>query len=179
MPSNGDCICQPGPYDGGRCPADQIAILERFVPINFGGGINYVDCATGWAWPDRVRRELMYLRSGVPTYFRVGSAPAAPFIGMIAGKTGRTTQLTQGRVTGINVTVNVNYGGGRVAQFRDQVSIVGIGAQFSAGGDSGSLVWQWAAGLNPVGLLFAGGGGTTFANRITRVLTALDIRLYT
>jgi hypothetical protein len=33
--------------------------------------------------------------------------------------------------------------------------------------------------LQPVGLLFAGGGGTTFANRITRVLAALDIRLYT
>jgi hypothetical protein len=175
----GDCICQPGPYDGGHCPADQIAILERFVPINFSGGINYIDCATGWAWPDRVRRELMYLRAGVPTFFRVGSAPVPPIVGMIVGKTGRTTQLTQGRVTGINVTVNVNYGGGRVAQFRDQFSVVGTGGPFSAGGDSGSLIWQWNAARNPVGLLFAGGGGTTFANRITRVLTALDIRLYT
>jgi hypothetical protein len=28
-----------------------------------------------------------------------------------------------------------------------------------------------------VGLLFAGGGGTTFGNRITRVLSALDVRM--
>jgi hypothetical protein len=174
----GDCIVQPGPADGGRCPADQIAILERFVRINFSGGINYVDCATGWAWPDRVRRELMYLSGGRPVYFRVGSSPIAPAINMVVGKTGRTTQLRQGRVTAIGVSVNVNYGGGKVAHFRDQIAIRGLSGDFSAGGDSGSLIWQWATGLRPVGLLFAGGGGTTFGNRITRVLSGLDIRLY-
>jgi hypothetical protein len=174
----GDCIVQPGPADGGRCPADQIAILESFVRINFSGGINYVDCATGWAWPDRVRRELMYLSGGRPVYFRVGSSPIAPAINMVVGKTGRTTQLRQGRVTAIGVSVNVNYGGGKVAHFRDQIAIRGLSGDFSAGGDSGSLIWQWATGLRPVGLLFAGGGGTTFGNRITRVLSGLDIRLY-
>jgi len=35
----GDCICQPGPYDGGKCPADQVAILESWVPINFAGAL--------------------------------------------------------------------------------------------------------------------------------------------
>lgn len=176
--SYGHCICQPGPADGGQCPGDQIAILERFVPINFAGGINFVDCATGWCWPDRVRRELMYLWAGTPAYYRVASIPVAPFVGMIVGKSGRTTQLTQGRVTGINVTVNVNYGVG-VAQFRDQISFVGNGVQFSLPGDSGSLIWHWSTTLSPVALLFAGGGATTFGNRITRVLTALDVRLYT
>lgn len=174
----GDCIVQPGPYDGGRCPADQIAILERFVAINFSGGINYVDCATGWAWPDRVRRELMYLSGGSPRYFRVGASPIAPAINMVVGKTGRTTQLRQGRITAIGVSVNVNYGGGKVGHFRDQIAIRGFSGDFSAGGDSGSLIWQWATGLRPVGLLFAGGGGTTFGNRINRVLSGLDIRLY-
>lgn len=176
----GDCICQPGPYDGGRCPQDQIAILESFVRINFAGGINYVDCATGWAWPDRVRRELMYLSGTTPVFFRVGSVPKAPTVGMVVGKTGRTTQLKAGRITAINVSVNVNFGGGRVAHFRDQMAIVGTtSAGFSAGGDSGSLIWQWAQGLAPVGLLFAGGGGTTFGNRLTRVLSGLDVQLYT
>jgi hypothetical protein len=173
----GDCICQPGPLDGGRCPQDQIAILERFVPINFSGGVNHVDCATGWAWPDRVRRELVYLSGGNPVHFRVGNAPVAPSVGMLVGKSGRTTQLKMGRITAIGVAVNVNYAG-RIAHFRDQISIVGTSGDFSAGGDSGSLVWQWATGLAPVGLLYAGGGGTTFANRIPRVLSALDIRIY-
>lgn len=174
----GDCICQPGPYDSGRCPADQIAILERFERIAFSGGVNYIDAATGWAWPDRVRRELVYLRSGTQAYFRLGGGVVEPRLGMIVGKTGRTTQLTQGRVTQIAVSVNVNFGGGRVAHFRDQFAIVGNSGPFSAGGDSGSVIWEWTTGLPAVGLLFAGGGGITIANRMSRVLAGLDIRLY-
>jgi hypothetical protein len=177
----GDCITQPGPYDGGKCPADQIAILERFVPINFtAGAANVVDCATGWCWPDRVRRELVYRSGGGLIYFRIGSVPIAPTLGMIVGKTGRTTQLTTGRVTGVGVSVNVNYGSGRVARFVDQIAIQSVNANpFSAGGDSGSSIWTWNSVRNPVGLLFAGGGGVTFANRMTRVIAALDVHLYT
>lgn len=170
----GDCIVQPGPYDGGVCPRDQVAILERFVPINFAAGVrNYVDCATGWAWPDRVRKEFL------PGLFRVGSVPVAPYLGMPVGKSGRTTQLTSGRVTALSATINVAYGGGRVATFADQIAIQASSGNFSAGGDSGSLVWTWDSARRPVGLLFAGGGNVTFANKIGRVLTALDIRLIT
>ncbi|MDC8756881.1 hypothetical protein [Janthinobacterium fluminis] len=175
----GDCIVQPGPFDGGRCPQDQIAVLERFVPINFAGGVNFVDCATGWAWPDRVRRELVFLSGGAPAFFRISNAPVAPALGMMVGKSGRTTQLTQGMVAGIGATINVNYGGGKLAQFQDQIAITGIGGPFSAGGDSGSSIWTWNPQRNPVGLLFAGGGNITFANRITRVMAALDINLFT
>lgn len=177
----GDCICQPGPIDGGKCPADQVAILERFVPINFVGANNYVDCATGWCWSDRVRREQVYLSGGSPALYRTGNAPVAPFVGMIVGKSGRTTQLTQGRVMDVSATINVNYGGGRVARFVDQITIQSTtaGAQFSAGGDSGSLIWQWNAARMPVGLLFAGGGSFTFANKIRTVLNSLDINLLT
>jgi hypothetical protein len=175
----GDCICQPGPYDGGTCPKDQIAILERFVPINFAGGsVNYVDAATGWAWPDRVRKELIYLQQSQPRFFAVSSAPVAAQLGMLVGKSGRTTQLTTGRIMSVGVSVNVNYHG-RVAHFRDQIGINGLSGDFSAGGDSGSLIWTWDSRRNPVGLLFAGGGSWTFANRITHVLSALAIRLYT
>jgi hypothetical protein len=175
----GDSIIQPGSYDGGRHPQDQLAILERFVPINFTGGVNYVDAATGWCWPDRVRRELMYLNGATPVFFRIGSAPVAPTLGRLVGKTGRTTQLKQGRIIQIGATIRVNYGAGRVALFRDQIAIRGTSAEFSAGGDSGSSVWTWDSVRSPVGLLFAGGGGITFANVMTRVVAALDIRLYT
>jgi hypothetical protein len=170
----GDCIVQPGPYDGGVCPRDQVAILERFVPINFTAGAqNYVDCATGWAWSARVRREFL------PSLFRVGSVPVAPYLGMPVGKSGRTTQLTSGRVTALSATINVNYGGGRVATCADQMAIQAQSGNFSAGGDSGSLIWTWDTARRPVGLLFAGGGSVTFANKIGRVLAALDIRLVT
>lgn len=175
----GDQIVQPGPYDGGKAPQDTIAILERFVPINFSGGNNLVDAATGWAWPDRVRKELVYLSGGRLTYFNVGNTPVAAVPGLAVGKTGRTTQLTSGRVTAIGVTVNVSYSGGRLAKFVNQIAVRAASGDFSQGGDSGSLIWTWDSRRAPVGLLFAGGGGTTFANRISDVLAALDINLVT
>jgi len=176
----GDSILQPGPADGGRNPRDRIAILERFVTINFtAGAINFVDCATGWCWPDRVRRDHVYHRGG-PTarFFRIGNTVINPRINMVVGKTGRTTDLTQGTIRATGVSINVNFGSAGIAHFRDQFSIRSTGAgNFSAGGDSGSFVWQWNRRLSPVGLLFAGGGGTTFCNRMSRVVSALDISL--
>ena len=178
----GDCIPQPCPLDGGKCPADQIAILERFVPINFASGaVNYVDCATGWCWPARVRRELVYVSAGVRRYFRIGSVPVPPVLGMAVGKYGRTTQLTSGRVTGVGVTVNVGYGGGRVAHFRDQIAIRAHSGDFSRPGDSGSVVWTWdSAEGSCFGLLFAGGGKPSLGQRrMDRVVAALGINLWT
>ena len=173
-----DSIIQPGAADGGRHPADQIAVLARWVPINFGGAPNFVDAAFGWAWHDRIRGEQYYLSGGAGRYYRTGTAPLPATLGLPVGKSGRTTGLTQGRVTQIGVSLNVNYGGGRVALFRNQIAIRSVNNNpFSAGGDSGSLIWHWAGGLRPVGLLFAGGGGTTFANPIGSVLSALNIRL--
>jgi hypothetical protein len=173
-----DSIVQPGPFDGGSHPADQIAVLARWVPINFGGAPNFVDCAFGWAWHQRIRGEQYYLSGGSGAFYRTGTAPLAASLGLTVGKSGRTTGLTMGRVTQIGVSVNVNFGGGRVALFRNQIAIQSVNADpFSAGGDSGSVIWHWATGVRPVGLLFAGGGGTTFANPIGAVLAALDIRL--
>ena len=175
----GDSIIQPGRADGGRNPRDRVAILERFVPIRFGGPTNYVDCATGWAWPSRVRRELVYLRGGARRLFRISSRLRVCRPGMIVGKTGRTTQLRTGRVTDCNATVRVNYGGGRIALFRNQMVIRGLRGSFSQGGDSGSTIWTWDRSRNPVGLLFAGSSTHTIANHMWRVVRALDINLYT
>lgn len=175
----GDSIVQPGRLDGGVNPQDRIAILERFVNIQFGGAVNYVDCATGWCWHALVRPDLVYLAGANRKYFRVSSTPRQCQVGMVVGKSGRTTQLKAGRITDCSATIQVNYGNGRIALFRDQIAVVGTQGQFSAPGDSGSLVWTWDAQRNPVGLLFAGGNNVTFANKIGRVLTALDINLFT
>ena len=163
----GDSIIQPGRADGGRSPRDRIAILERFVPLRYGSGrVNFVDAATGWAWPQRVRKELVYLRGGSRRFFRVSRRIRGCRRGMLVGKSGRTTQLTTGRIVDCNWSGWVNYGGGRRAFFRDQMTIRGTGDNFSAGGDSGSLIWTWDRRRNAVGLLFAGGGGLTIANKI-------------
>lgn len=175
----GDSIIQPGRYDGGVSTRDRVAILERFVPINFSGRPNYVDAATGWCWPNLVRREQLYERSGRNYLYRISSRIVACRRGQMVGKSGRTTGLTRGSITDCSASVRVSYGSGRVALFRDQIVIRGIGGNFSAGGDSGSVIWTWDSRRNPVGLLFAGGGGYTIANKITRVVAALDINLYT
>ncbi len=177
----GDPIMQPGPLDLAAAPGNQIGILEQWVPLDFdAGATNVVDCATAWCWPDRVRKDFLYPGASGFSYFRVGSAPIPAFVGMMVGKSGRTTQLTSGRVIDVNASIRVNYGGGRVANFRDQISIRGNNnLLFSQGGDSGSLIWQWDQGRTPVGLLFAGGGQLTFANKLDHVLAALDLSLYT
>jgi hypothetical protein len=177
----GDSVIQPGAADHGANPRDRIAILERYVPINFTrGAINYVDCATGWCWPSMIRsqRDHVYHSGTRPYFFKVGRSIVQPRVNMVVGKSGRTTNLTQGLIRAVGVSVNVNFGSAGIGHFRDQFSVRSTRAgDFSAGGDSGSFVWEWRSGLPPVGLLFAGGGGTTFCNRISRVLAALNISL--
>ena len=69
-----------------------------------------------------------------------------------------------------------------VYTFDDQVEIDGVAGGFSAGGDSGSVIWR-SADRAPLGLLFAGsdsggreGGGVTFANPLATVLSVLDLQ---
>ncbi len=172
-----DPILQPGPYDGGKNPADKIALLEQWIPLQYGAGkVNYVDAAVGWAWPNLVRRQLI---CGTQ-HFSVSNSILGVQNGMAVGKSGRTTQCTAGQIIDVSWSGWVNYGGGRRAFFRDQFVVRSTGSKpFSAGGDSGSLIWTANSRRNPVGLLFAGGGGLTIANKIGRVLNALDIYLYT
>ena len=62
---------------------------------------------------------------------------AAVQVGMPVGKSGRTTQLTNGRITDCNASIRVNFGAQGVANFRDQITIRGTRGNFSQGGDSG------------------------------------------
>jgi hypothetical protein len=92
-------------------------------------------------------------------------------VGMRVQKTGRTTNYTLGRITAINATINVGYGGGRVARFRDQIVTTNI----SAGGDSGSLVTT--EDNIAVGLLFAGSSIATIINHIENVRSLLRVEV--
>lgn len=197
--STGDPILQPGPFDSGRLPADQIAVLETFVPIRFGEEAS--DCATAGF----IARALNAVAGliGSRTRLRavslqvqenlVDAAIARPLrpedvsaeileIGAVAGqvrgelgmavtKSGRTTGLTTGEILQVDVTVDVQYGAGRAARFTDQL----MAGAMSQGGDSGSAVLDAQRRL--VGLLFAGSDTTTVINRIEHVLAALGVAL--
>ena len=100
-------------------------------------------------------------------------------------KIGRTTSVTRGRVTAIELdNVVVGYGDdmGEIS-FDNQIEVESTGTgPFSRGGDSGSLVYR-ADGV-ALGLLFAGsesggenGTGLTYINPIDAVLDALGVTL--
>jgi hypothetical protein len=163
----GDPIIQPGRVDGGLGPRDVIGQLSRFVPIRFDGRCNTVDAAVAEVPFHLLDRDIYWI--GVPR-----SLAVAAQVGMLVRKTGRTTNFTTGRVTAINETVNVNFGGGRVARFCRQI----VTTDMSAGGDSGSLVVDTEHGGNPVGLLFAGSPTATILNPIASVQIALRVRLW-
>lgn len=86
-------------------------------------------------------------------------------------KSGRTTGYTQDVVLQTDVTVDVQYGEGKVARFVDQF----MAGPMSAGGDSGSAILNSENKI--VGLLFAGSDDFTIASRIQRVFEALEVEL--
>lgn len=189
----GDVILQPGPADGGR-PEDGIARLTSFVPLVFddrslgpfgrflervlgpllswaglglkrlpAGRTNLVDVALAEPLdPGGVRADILEIG-------RVAGTAAAE-IGLPVRKSGRTTGLTSGRVTGLDAVVTVDYGG-RSAVFRGQV----VSDLPSKGGDSGSLIVDDAN--RAVGLLFAGSVVTTLLNPIDAVVRQTGIDL--
>lgn len=167
----GDPVLQPGPYDGGVDPTDRIATLTRFVPIAFEPPIarslhnNSVDAAIAEGQFHDIDREVYW--NGYVRGWRLKQNVA---VGTTVKKTGRTTNFTTGRITVINATVDVGYGG-RIARFNDQI----ITTHISAGGDSGSLVMT--LDNVAVGLLFAGSAVATIANQIENVRSLLRVEV--
>lgn len=158
----GDPILQPGRIDGGLLPEDVVAHLSRFVPINFSGGANLVDCAIAEGNFHVLNREIYWVGHV--------NGMAHPSLGQLVYKTGRTTGHTSGKITSINATVSVNYGGGKVALFKNQITTTAM----SQGGDSGSLIVNEKN--QAVGLLFAGSSSITIANPIAPVMSMLGIK---
>jgi hypothetical protein len=170
--SIGDAVLQPGPFDGGTDPADRIATLARFVPIAMNPPTplalqnNLVDCAIAEGQFHDLDREIYW--SGAVRGWR---RKADVTVGTLVKKTGRTTNFTTGRITAVNATIDVNYGGGKVARLRDQI----VTTNMSAGGDSGSLVLT--LDNVAVGLLFAGSPTSMIANQIENVRALLRVEV--
>jgi len=195
----GDPILQPGPYDGGRLPEDHIANLEQFVSISFSespsdcpiaiGAANLFNAIVGvFGSHSRLRAIRVQATDNL-----VDAAIARPInpqdvtdqileigtiqgttqgaLGMAIKKSGRTTGLTTGEILQVDVTVNVQYGEGKIARFTDQL----MAGPMSQGGDSGSAVLDESNRL--LGLLFAGSDSTTIINRIENVFSALGVTI--
>jgi len=169
----GDPILQPAPYDGGTA-VDEVGTLDRTAPLD-PAGTNTVDAAL--CLLDEPQVDAIY-----PIGTVTRTAPAEG--GEQVAKIGRTTGTTAGHVTAVELDgVRVGYGEelGELT-FDNQIEVEGEAGAFSAGGDSGSLVYTDDAVA--IGLLFAGsqtggpdGTGLTFVNPIDDVLRALEVRL--
>jgi hypothetical protein len=179
--SIGSQILQPGLYDT-QCVLrgnSTIGNLSAFIPIKFNNTAcspttpltcNTVDAAIAGSSLIKLKNETPPGGYGVPnaqTYLQ--ATGSSPYVGQGVQKYGRTTSLTRGTITGINGNFNVSYGTGKNAVFIDQI-VISSGKPFSKAGDSGSLIVTNDSNAYPVGLLFAGGGGTTIANPIDSVL---------
>ena len=164
----GDPIVHPGPGDGSTSPANDIAALAGFQPIDFTGRPNHVDAAIGKPIAS------VAVSSTITGLGRPSATPAPVTLGQDVRKHGRTTRLTTGTVCDISFDGYVQYGKG-LAWFEDQIGIVGLNASaFSAPGDSGALILESAAN-QPIGLLFAGDDHQTLANPIDLVLAAFHV----
>jgi hypothetical protein len=174
--TEGDLALQPGVADGGT-PADRIGRLDSFIRLGDGPG-TLVDAAVVALEPGVEADPARY-----PGGALAGTVAAFDDVDPdeLVEKVGRTTGHTRGRITAVEVDgVGVQYDDG-VHTFDDQVEIEGLSGAFSAGGDSGSVIWR-SRDRAPLGLLFAGsteggsaGGGVTFANPLVTVLAQLGV----
>ena len=197
----GDPILQPGAADGGRLKEDTLAVLERFVPLNFS--VAPADCslATGFVAAANLFARLFGSKHRLRTYQIEDTTPnvvdaavarstqddlieddileigvvngtTPARLGMSVRKSGRTSGLTSGEIVILNATVNVGYGENRAARFEEQI----ITGPMSQGGDSGSLLVA-AESPQAVGLLFGGSDQSTVYNPIQAVLDALNVSI--
>lgn len=183
----GEPVSQPGLIDQGCRQDGIVAHLSAFKTIGFrtkkvGGPTNEVDAAIARTENGAVRQDGDILGIGT-----VSGNTVLPSVGQQVQKSGRTTGHTFGEVAAVNVTVDVGYssecGGSasQVGRFVNQVRITPGG--FSAGGDSGSVIFE-SGSTDPangrpraVGLLFAGSSTSTLANPINAALAAFGVTM--
>jgi len=171
----GEVISQPGLIDNG-CNAGTTVANLSFAPSLTTSN---VDAAAAELVPGTMSATGEQHVIGTTS-----STVAPPAIGQAVQKHGRTTFYTTGTVTSIDTSVNVAFPNRCAAISRRTVypfvNQVVIGqAAFSAGGDSGSMIFTNDANKQPVGLLFAGSDTQTIANPAGEVLTQLSAGLGT
>jgi endonuclease G len=173
--SPGDPIIQPGSRDGGQLPQDRVGQLERSLLGPDGdAAIASLDITS-----DR-SVELAQFETGVILH----SARNAQ-VGEVLEKSGRTTGVTKGKVTGFG-SYKISYPVGEITIDGFIISSINDrnpgNEEISLGGDSGSI-WYNPETKEAVGLHFAGETDSSptaehaIACHLPRVLAALNISL--
>ena len=163
----GEPIFQPGRFDGGT-QADQVATLDR------NSMASNLDAAVATLGDER-------LVVNAPWDLEPVTGLATAQLGMAVTKSGRTSGVTRGVITGVEGTQRTYYDGAGYRVIRNVISITPGDAELSLPGDSGAW-WIDAATNNVVGLHFAGNQPgqpeEALAIDIAPVLDALGVDLY-
>lgn len=178
-PAEGTNYMQPSRLDGGTDPASVCGVVKRIIPIKFNFGTNTVDVAistlTSTAMPG-----VIGLTNLAPTF---GSKDDY-IVGDTLYKVGRTSGLTEFKVTNKNVSITFNYTPTCVATFTNivQCDRDTYPNQDLVGGDSGSGVYAFVGGqYKLVGIAFVANtlfGGTMGFCPIETIATELDIEAW-
>jgi hypothetical protein len=170
--SGSQLVIQPGLVDLSCIQNSGFEVADGVRSISISPfATNTVDAAIAQVIAGDVNNSGQILNIG---NVAAGNAVAAT-LNLAVTKMGRTTCVTSGSVTAVNVTIRVTYptycspAFSGTATFANQIEIGPSG--FSAAGDSGSLIVTTGSCPRAVGLLFAGGSTSTFANPMTAVLS--------
>jgi hypothetical protein len=177
----GDPIIQPGLIDS-RCSKNAtttVANLTDFFNLETGTGTK-IDAAIAQVVPNMVDPNGTILElgatatNGVPDPGAPNAGPGvAAAVNMSVAKEGRSTGLTCSTVISTIVATTVSYqkgcgtGATFMASYTGQIMVAG--GDFSAQGDSGSLIVTQNT-ADPVALLFAGSDQDTVGNPVSAVL---------
>lgn len=176
----GDDINQPGLVDNNCSTSNTniVADLSSLSTLYPPASTPNVDCAIAQVRSGMVRSDGAILEIGT-----ISASTAAAFVGQAVKKSGRTTGLTRGSVSGLNATISVGYetecaGTSFTKTFTGQIVVSQRRSSFLNSGDSGSLMVEDVS-TNPraVGLLYAGSASTAVANPINDVLGHLGAQM--
>lgn len=160
----GDPMTSPALEDGGQCPRTSFGTLQKV-------------CVPGQPGYDKVDAAYASAKAGIVSWIRkLGPVKGVtePIIGQLLTKMSRTTHDSDGSVTGVDGSLNIQYPWGPVT-FDNVVSIRCL-VKATQGGDSG-CVWIDKAGRGIVGLHFAGEPSKfeAYAHKFSAVQTALGL----
>lgn len=176
----GDDVMQPGYVDnncstsGVNIVADVSSLSTTYPPASTPN----VDCSIAQVRSGMVRTDGAILEIGT-----ISASTVAAFVGQAVKKSGRTTGLTRGTISGLNATVSVGYedecgGNSYTKTYTGQIVVGQHASSFLNSGDSGSLMVEDVT-TNPraVGLLFAGSSSSAIANPIGDDLAQLGVTM--
>ncbi len=180
----GDAIVQPGLIDTTTCSASDattVANLSQFFNLETSPVPN-IDAAIAQIVSGKVDTtgKIVYLGATVDANNVPVSAPPqggsgmAGTVNLAVAKSGRSTGLTCSTIDAIDTATSVGYtvncdgtGSTFTIDYDNQIDI--LGGDFSAQGDSGSLIVAQSS-ATPVALLYAGSDTDTVGNPVGTVL---------